>query len=94
VKQIMVSTSLEGVLGDLMGMKDRPDSRPTLGKIDIPTLVIHGADDQIISAEETRQMHTQIKGASLETVPDAGHLLNLEQPEIFNQAMKRFILSL
>lgn len=91
VKQIMASTSLEGVLGDLMGMKERLDSRPTLGRISIPTLVIHGADDQIISAEETKQMHAQIQGAFLETVPEAGHLLNLEQPEIFNQAVKRFI---
>jgi 3-oxoadipate enol-lactonase len=90
-KKIMEHTSLEGALGDLMGMKERPDSRPTLGTIDIPTLVIHGADDQIISAEETRQMHSQIQGAVLETVPEAGHLLNLEQPEIFNQAVKRFI---
>jgi 3-oxoadipate enol-lactonase len=93
VKQIMASTSLEGVLGDLMGMKERPDSNPTLSRISIPTLVIHGADDQIISGEETRQMHAQIRGALLETVPDAGHLLNLEQPEIFNQAVRRFIQS-
>jgi len=90
-KKIMEHTSLEGVLGDLMGMKERPDSRPTLGTIDIPTLVIHGADDQIISVEETRQMHAQIQGAALETVFEAGHLLNLEQPEIFNQAVERFI---
>jgi len=91
VKQIMASTSLDGVLGDLMGMKERPDSRPTLGRISIPTLVIHGADDQIISAEETKQMQAQIQGAFLETVPAAGHLLNLEQPQIFNQAVRRFI---
>jgi 3-oxoadipate enol-lactonase len=91
VKQIMASTSLEGVLGDLMGMKERPDSRPTLGRISIPTLVIHGADDQIISAEETKLMQAQIQGAFLETVPEAGHLLNLEQPQIFNQAVRRFI---
>lgn len=91
VKQIMASTSLEGVLGDLMGMKERPDSTPTLGRISIPTLVIHGEDDQIISAEETKQMHAQIHDAFLETVPEAGHLLNLEQPQIFNQAVRRFI---
>ncbi len=91
VRKMMEATSLEGVLGDLMGMKERPDSRPLLETIDIPTLVIHGADDQIISAEETRQMHSQIPGAVLETVPDAGHLLNLEQTEIFNRAVRHFI---
>lgn len=91
IRKIMEATSLEGVLGDLMGMKERPDSRSLLETIDIPTLVIHGADDQIISTEETRQMYAQIPGAVLETVPDAGHLLNLEQPEIFNQAIRRFI---
>jgi 3-oxoadipate enol-lactonase len=93
-KKIMEATSLEGVLGDLMGMKERPDSRPILDKIAIPTLVIHGEDDQVITAEETRQMHAQIRGALLETVPDAGHLLNLEQPEVFNRAVRGFIQTL
>ena len=37
VEDIMYQTSIQGVLGDLMGMKDRPDSVPFLAKIHVPT---------------------------------------------------------
>jgi pimeloyl-ACP methyl ester carboxylesterase len=35
-----------------------------------------------------------MQNASLEIIPQAGHLLNLEQPEHFNQAVERFLQSL
>ena len=47
--------SLEGITGDLMGMKERPDLTPTLAGIKVPTLVLHGADDQIIPLQEARE---------------------------------------
>ncbi len=40
VREMMRSTSLEGILGDLMGMKSRPDSTPTLVQIDKRTLIL------------------------------------------------------
>jgi pimeloyl-ACP methyl ester carboxylesterase len=39
-------------------------------------------------------MHKAIKGSRLEVLPDAGHLLNLEQPELFNQAIGDFLAGL
>ena len=91
VKAIMESTSLEGVLGDLAGLRDRPDSTPTLAQIDKPTLILHGADDQLIPSSEAEAMHAGIKGSQLKILPEAGHLLNMEQPEAFDEAVREFV---
>jgi 3-oxoadipate enol-lactonase len=93
-RQVMASASLEGVSGALLGMKERPDSNPSLQKYSGPTLILHGEDDQIIPAAEAEALKNRMQNASLEIIPQAGHLLNLEQPEHFNQAVERFLQSL
>jgi 3-oxoadipate enol-lactonase len=94
VKSIMMSISLEGVLGDLQGMKDRLDSRPMLNGMDIPTLVVHGVEDQIIPTQEAVDMHNSIPGAQLELIPESGHLVNLERPNEFNEVVQKFLSGL
>ncbi|MBN1535270.1 MAG: alpha/beta fold hydrolase [Anaerolineales bacterium] len=91
VRRIMQSTSLDGIQGDLMGMKNRPDSTPLLSQINIPTLLVFGAEDQIIPVDEAQAMHSSIAGSRLEIIASAGHLLNLEQPQKFNIILDRFL---
>ena len=94
VKQIMAGTSVPGIRGALLGMKARPDATPLLAEIDVPALVIHGEDDQLIPVEEAQAMHAAIPNSRLEVLPGAGHLLNLERPDAFNQSVRRFLGSL
>jgi pimeloyl-ACP methyl ester carboxylesterase len=91
VREMMAATSLEGILGDLMGMKSRPDSTPTLSKIDVPTLILHGAQDQILPLADAQAMEQGIPDARLEIIPEAGHLLNLEKPNRFNRAVLTYL---
>jgi 3-oxoadipate enol-lactonase len=91
---IMASASLQGVVGALNAMKERPDSTPILGRIAVPTLVVHGAEDSIVPLEEARQMADAIPGARIEVIPDAGHLLNLENPAAYNRVLRQFLGSL
>jgi 3-oxoadipate enol-lactonase len=91
VRMIMLTTSPEGAVGALQAMRDRPDSTPTLAEIDVPTLIIHGRDDQLIPLAEAEAMHQAIKGSRLVAIPDAGHLPNLENPELFNDAVIDFL---
>jgi 3-oxoadipate enol-lactonase len=91
VKSMTESTSLEGVIGDLLGMRERPDALSTLAAFEHPTLILHGAEDQIISVSEAEEMQTTLPNARLEIIPQAGHLLNLEQPQAFNAAVRRFL---
>jgi len=94
VKSIMMSISLEGVLGDLQGMRDRLDSRTMLNGIGIPTLVVHGMEDQIIPTQEAIDMQKAIPGAQLELIPESGHLVNLERPNEFNEVVRKFLSEL
>ena len=50
-------------------------------RIKVPTLVIHGEDDLIIPPEAATELAGSIKGAKLELLPEAGHLLLAERPK-------------
>ena len=92
VQEMMETTSVEGVVGALAAMRDRPDSTPTLAEIDVPTLIIHGADDQIVPLAEA--MRNAIPGAKMVVIPEAGHVPNLEQIDVFNDAVTDFLLEI
>ncbi|OGN88625.1 MAG: hypothetical protein A2Y88_04845 [Chloroflexi bacterium RBG_13_48_10] len=94
VRGIMRTTSLDGVVGDLLGMRARPDTHDLLRKVNVPALVIHGMDDQLIPLSEGERIRDTITGARMCVIPDAGHLPNLEQPELFNQAVIEFLQQL
>jgi pimeloyl-ACP methyl ester carboxylesterase len=56
------------------------DARQVYGKIASPVLVVYGDDDWSLP-EERRRTAAAIAGARVETVPDSGHFLPLDQPE-------------
>jgi 3-oxoadipate enol-lactonase len=91
VRSIMMSISIEGMIGDLEGMIARLDSRPTLKEIEVPTLVLHGLEDQIIPAKTAKETQAAIQHSRLQIIPHAGHLLNMEQPAEFNAAIRGFL---
>ena len=91
VREIMLSTSLEGILGDLAAMTARPDSTPTLPTIQVPTLVVHGAQDILIPLAEAQAMQQAIPNARLEVIAQAGHLPSLETPQAYNQTLSQFL---
>ena len=67
---------------------DRPDSRPLLGSIRVPTLVLLGEADTIAPLAMAEEMHRGIAGSTLSIIPRAGHMTLLEQPELVNTALK------
>ena len=69
------------------------DRRADLPKIAVPTLVITGEADRTAAPEVARRMADHIPGATCLVVPDAGHLLNLEQPAAFHAALLNFLAS-
>ncbi len=66
----------------------RPDSRPALRLIAVPTTVIVGEADQITPIDAAQEMHEGITGSRLVVVPRAGHLSLLEQPIMVAAALK------
>lgn len=67
------------------------DERDLLPHIDVPTLILWGEFDSVTSREEIDLLAANIKGAQFEVIPRAGHLSNLENPEAFNDAVRRFL---
>jgi pimeloyl-ACP methyl ester carboxylesterase len=68
------------------------EAREQYGKIDVPVLVVYG-DRDWSRAEERQRTVEAIPDAELETVPDAGHFLSLDQPERLAEVIKRFAVA-
>lgn len=71
----------------------RSDGHKKLGEIRVPTHVVVGADDTLTTPKIARELVAMIPGSVLTVVPDAGHLVNIEQPAAFNEAAIKFILA-
>jgi 3-oxoadipate enol-lactonase len=67
------------------------DARPWLGSIDIPTLVIGGGRDAAAPVDALSALAAALIDARLEIVPDAGHIVNLDQPAAFEQHLAAFL---
>jgi pimeloyl-ACP methyl ester carboxylesterase len=91
VRGFMEPSKPEGVISALLGMAERPDSTPALGQIQVPTLVITGADDTIIPPTESEALAKGIAGAELRVIPKAGHLVAFERPDEFNAALQEWV---
>lgn len=87
----MMDQRPEGIVGALEALKNRPDSTPDLAGIDLPTLVVVGEEDGITPPDVAGEMARHIPGAGLVTLPRAGHLANLEEPEAFQGALRSFL---
>jgi 3-oxoadipate enol-lactonase len=88
VKGTIRAQPAEAIAAASLGMAERPDSTPDLSGIDVPTLVITSSADTLIPAEATTPMARQIPGARLEVIDGAGHLSNLEAPDLFNELLR------
>ncbi|TSD55282.1 alpha/beta fold hydrolase [Aeromicrobium piscarium] len=64
---------------------------PQLSTIDAPTLVLWGDRDSKTPRHLSERIVDGIDGASLGIVPDAGHLSNIDNPQSFALAVKRFV---
>lgn len=59
----------------------RPDSRPDLPRIAVPTLVAVGEEDVLTPPELAEEIAEGIPGARLHRLPGCGHLPPMEEPE-------------
>ncbi len=91
---------LQGMVGSIKGLYDcvrefsEVDYTDDLKKIEVPTLVIHGDDDQIVpiaaAGEKTAKI---VKNATLKVYPGAPHGLAETEADKFNADVLEFIQS-
>ncbi len=75
----------------VQGVLERSDITRELANITAPTMILHGTGDRAIDITHARHMAKHIPHATLIEIPDAGHMLNLEQPELVNQHLDDFL---
>jgi 3-oxoadipate enol-lactonase len=94
VRDLIGASTRDGIKAFVTAMMNRADSTPVLAKIDVPTLIVHGAEDTLIPPGEAEGMHRAIRNSQLELIPSSGHLPNLEQPVPFDAVLWQFLKKL
>jgi 3-oxoadipate enol-lactonase len=94
VHRMLASAPVDGICGALEAMMGRIDSTPTLPTIDVPTLVVVGAEDVLTPVSESEILHDAIRGSRMEVIEQAGHVSNLERPAAFNHVLSEFLAAL
>lgn len=81
----------EAVYRETSSWLHRPDFTDEAGAVDVPALVVHGEEDISIELSEAEATVEALPDARLETIPNAGHSSNLENPAAANAAIREFL---
>ncbi|QEL14442.1 alpha/beta fold hydrolase [Limnoglobus roseus] len=90
-RRIGATQPIAGIVAAQKAMRDRPDSRPVLGQIRVPTLIVVGEHDPITPPALAKGMAAAIAGSQLEVIPTAAHLPNLETASEFNAIVRSWL---
>jgi 3-oxoadipate enol-lactonase len=94
VRRLIKQQSPVAIRSAIHRMMHRPDVTALLPTITVPTLVMVGEEDELTPVDDSRRIAEAVPGAKLVTIPAAGHLSNLEQPDAFNAALTGFLTKL
>ncbi|MDP2330864.1 MAG: alpha/beta hydrolase [Reyranella sp.] len=81
----------EGFVREQTAIIGRPDSRPLLVDIEIPTVVIVGRQDQTTPLVRSEEMAADIATSRLIVIEDCGHMSPLERPAEVTAALRRWL---
>ena len=90
VRAMILATPAQGYGGCCAAIRDM-DQSEAVRAIRTPTLLIAGADDPATTIDMMRALHERIPGARLVEIPQAAHLVNIEQSERFNRTLTEFL---
>jgi pimeloyl-ACP methyl ester carboxylesterase len=91
VREMAERVGRDAFLRQQQAILQRPDSRPLLPGIGVPTLVAVGEQDILTPPELAEEMAAAIPGARLARIPQAGHLPTMEQPEAVNALFQEWL---
>ncbi len=94
IRRIILGNSTLGICGTLMALAGRTDTTSALGSIRVPSLILVGEKDAITPPEISQKLNMVIAGSKLVTIPLAGHLSNIENPDVFTQSLDQFMTRL
>jgi pimeloyl-ACP methyl ester carboxylesterase len=89
-RDLLMETSAAGIAAIQRGMAERPDSTATLATITVPTLVLHGAEDDV-PVMEAEAIRRGVRGAELFVIQKAGHYSPFERPGEVGRLLREWL---
>jgi pimeloyl-ACP methyl ester carboxylesterase len=91
-REIAAGQPTENLVSTVEALRDRPDSTSTLADIDVPVLVLVGAEDALTPPEASKEIVAGLaQDGRYAEIPGAGHLSPLEKPAEFNEELHLFL---
>jgi 3-oxoadipate enol-lactonase len=87
----MEATEPNGLAGALLAMRERKDYSHILGSFRLPALVIGAEQDRAVPLNTINEFVAGLPNGTSCLIPDAGHMVNMEQPETFNSCLLDFL---
>lgn len=91
VKKMILGTSKQSLFKTLHALANRSETCSKLHQIKVPVLIMVGKEDVITPSDVALSMHKKIKGSTIHMIDHAGHLSNMENPDQFNEQLKKFL---
>ena len=92
IRELIVSTPVSGFVGCGEAIR-RLNLLQRLTSVSVPTLILVGEGDPGTPVAASQAIHAKITDSQLVIVPDAYHLCNIEQRQVFNDSLTKFLLA-
>ena len=94
MKAMITANDPLGISGALLAMAARTDTTDALADMELPALVLVGEHDNLTPPADAQALVAGLPQATLQVIPDAAHMSNLENPTAFNGHLLDFLESL
>jgi len=86
-----LSNTRMGLVKAVKGVLSRKEITSGLHKINVPTLILWGDQDNLTDKGKADIMNSNISNSILEIIPRAGHMSTVEEPDFVNQKISDFL---
>ena len=94
LRAVVFANSQHIISEGLRVLANRSETCSTLSEIKTPTLIICGREDEVTPLIQSEFINKNIKQSIIEIIENAGHVSNLEQPQVFNKHISNFLAML
>jgi pimeloyl-ACP methyl ester carboxylesterase len=93
LKAMVQRFTAESFAGQINALLQRPDARPVLPTITVPTLLLSGTNDTWSSLSQHADMQRIVSRSTLVEIAGAGHMSPIERPDAVARALKGWLAS-
>jgi pimeloyl-ACP methyl ester carboxylesterase len=91
LKAMVQRSTVESFAGQINALLQRPDARPVLPSISVPTLLLSGTNDTWSSLSQHADMQRSVPRSTLVEIAGAGHMSPIERPDAVARALKGWL---